>query len=95
MYSKLVPGQLVKSSAGRDCGNLMIVMKIVDENYVLLCDGKLRKVNNLKKKKIKHIKKTTIVFNDLQEKIMQEIITDIEIRKKIADYCNTNKREEG
>jgi ribosomal protein L14E/L6E/L27E len=87
----LVPGQLVQSAAGRDCGKWMIVMKVLDENYMLLCDGKLRKINNLKKKKIKHIKKTNIVFNELQDKIMQGYITDIEIRKKIADYCNTKK----
>jgi ribosomal protein L14E/L6E/L27E len=91
----MVPGQLVKSVAGRDCGKWMIVISVLDENYVLLCDGKLRKINNLKKKKIKHIKRTNTVFNELQDKIMQGIITDIEIRKKIADCCNTQKREEG
>lgn len=50
-------GSLVYSIAGRDKGSLFIVLKR-DGDYVYLADGNLRKVENPKKKKLKHINKT-------------------------------------
>ena len=50
-------GSLVYSIAGRDKGTLFLVLK-KDGDYVYLADGNLRKVENPKKKKIKHVNKT-------------------------------------
>ncbi len=94
MIINLAPGQLVKSSQGRDRGQWMIILNIVDNDYALLCDGKIRKIEKPKKKKLKHISKTNIIFDDIQKKIMQNNISNADIRKKIADYCSLNKREE-
>lgn len=94
MILNLAPGQLVKSSQGRDRGQWMIILNIVDNDYALLCDGKIRKIEKPKKKKLKHISKTNIIFDDIQKKIMQNNISNADIRKKIADYCSLNKREE-
>ncbi|NMC57091.1 MAG: hypothetical protein GYA50_07725 [Eubacteriaceae bacterium] len=92
--SNLAPGQLVRSCQGRDRGQWMIIMKVLDNDYALLCDGKIRKIEKPKKKKLKHISKTNIIFDDLQNKITQNIISNADIRKKIADYCSANTREE-
>ncbi len=94
MISNLVPGQLVKSTQGRDRGQWMIILEVLDDDYVLLCDGKIRKIEKPKKKKLKHISKTNIIFDDLQKKIIQNNISNADMRKKLADYCSLNKREE-
>ena len=50
-------GQLVVSLTGRDKGCICAVVGISeDEGYVLIADGKIRKVEKPKKKKLKHLK---------------------------------------
>ena len=58
-------GQIVKSRAGRDKGGVFLVYEIVDNEYVLLVDGKLRKIDNPKKKKQKHLTVYNTVLSDL------------------------------
>ena len=50
-------GSLVYSIAGRDKGNLFLVLER-DGDFVYLADGNLRKTENPKKKKLKHVNKT-------------------------------------
>ena len=50
-------GSLVYSIAGRDKGNLFLVLKR-DGDFVYLADGNLRRAENPKKKKLKHVNKT-------------------------------------
>lgn len=70
-------GQIVHSRAGRDKGRYFIIVGIVDENYVLIADGDLRKIERPKKKKIKHL-----VFHDWIAKDIQEAF---HLNKKIKD----------
>ena len=58
-------GSAVYSRAGRDKGDLFIVLK-VEEDYVYLVDGKKRRIANPKKKKIKHLNKTNFVSDVCQ-----------------------------
>lgn len=70
-------GSLVYSIAGRDKGNLFLVLKRED-NMVYLADGDLRKLENPKKKKIKHVNKTnTLLEFDLEN------ISNSDIRKML------------
>ncbi len=48
-------GLIVKSLKGHDTGRVYLVVAILDENFVLLCDGKYRKIDNPKQKRIKHL----------------------------------------
>ena len=50
----LEKGTVVKSSAGRDKGKLLAIVKS-DENRVLVCDGKERPVDRPKSKNIRHV----------------------------------------
>lgn len=50
-----VIGRYAWSKAGRDEGRLFIITAIVDDNHVLLADGSLRRVDNPKKKKLRHL----------------------------------------
>ena len=47
-------GRVVLSRAGRDQGHLFVIVDVIDENYVAIANGCQRKVDNPKKKKIKH-----------------------------------------
>ncbi len=51
----LKPGQLVRSLAGRDKGKHYLVLKELDDKYVLLVDGRRRSVTRPKKKNKVHL----------------------------------------
>lgn len=48
-------GDLVISERGRDKGRIFMVVGVTDEAYVYIADGSLRKLENPKKKKTKHL----------------------------------------
>ena len=51
---RIEKGMLAKSKAGHDKGHVYVIYE-VDETYVYLVDGELRKIENPKKKKRKHV----------------------------------------
>ncbi|NLY42996.1 MAG: RNA-binding protein [Clostridiaceae bacterium] len=80
----IYPGQIVYSMAGRDKGKYFIVIEKIDENYVYLCDGDLRKIEKPKKKKIKHIRLTGKVDRTIGEKLIaKQKVSNSEIRKSL------------
>lgn len=82
----LTLGQVVYSIAGRDKGNKFIVIDIVDESYVLISDGDLRRIENAKKKKIKHLKITGEVVQTLCDKLEKKVrVSNSEIRKALSE----------
>ncbi len=79
-------GQVVCSKAGRDEGRFFIIIGIVDDKYVLVSDGDLRRFENPKKKKIKHLDITSIILEALSKKLKDSIkVTNAEIRKALAE----------
>ncbi len=76
-------GRVVVSTAGHDKGEKFIVLEVLDENFVLIVDGKTRIIDNSKKKKVKHLKTTEVLFDDIAEKIRSKNILDAEIRKAL------------
>ena len=62
-------GAVVISKMGRDEGRSFVVIQEVDEDFVLLADGKLRTMDHLKKKRRKHLKTTGIVVEELRERL--------------------------
>ena len=48
-------GLIVKSLKGHDTGRIYLVVASLDENFVLLCDGQYRKIDNPKQKRVKHL----------------------------------------
>jgi ribosomal protein L14E/L6E/L27E len=84
-------GQIVLSKAGRDKGKKFIVYSVIDENYVYLVDGKLRKVEKPKKKKIKHIKVIDKINSNIAKKLRDNgKVLNSEIRKYIESNVNVN-----
>ena len=48
-------GDIVIALAGRDAKRLFMVVGVIDENYVYIANGRSRRADAPKKKKIKHI----------------------------------------
>jgi len=65
-------GRVVRSNKGRDKNKIFLVVDEIDEDYVLICDGSLRKTDNPKKKKIKHISKLNIISEELKYRVVHK-----------------------
>lgn len=84
LSSNLSVGQLVKASCGRDQGKLFFIIKVVDDDFVLISDGKSRKLCKPKLKKIKHLNIYKFVHEDIKELLLNENeITDSLIRAEL------------
>jgi large subunit ribosomal protein L14e len=78
------PGDSVLSRAGRDKGRVFVVLAVREPDYITIADGDLRKVENPKLKKVKHVRHTGIRITAIAEKIKAgERITNSDIRKAL------------
>ncbi|SHJ66768.1 hypothetical protein SAMN02745751_03090 [Dethiosulfatibacter aminovorans DSM 17477] len=85
--SDLRVGQIVKSKAGRDKGRIFIITEIVDDIYVKICDGELRKVSKPKLKKIKHLIVYNRVFEEIETRVgKNEKLNNAYIRRLLEPY---------
>lgn len=92
LTNKLTLGQVVKSRAGRDNGKIFLVLEIIDEQFVHVVDGDLRKLNNPKRKKVKHLIIYNTVIPDFEAKIEGTFkINDAFIRKVLEPYNRVSK----
>lgn len=78
-------GQLVRSLAGHDKGQIFVVVEI-EEDYIWLADGKSRLLTNPKKKKIRHIQKINTNIYDLSRDVDIHNFKDIDVRNSIEMY---------
>lgn len=76
-------GQIVKSRAGRDAKRFFVVVGFIGEDYVLLADGDLRKIQKPKKKKKMHVQPTPVIVETFSE---NQLIFDADIRKVLEKY---------
>lgn len=75
-------GKVVHSKSGRDKGKYFIIIGIIDDEYVYISDGDLRKIDRPKKKKIKHLSFTNVLAEDIRNAILSESkISNSKIRK--------------
>lgn len=81
---ELHAGDIVYSKAGRDKGRYFVVMSILDEQYVAICDGALRKVDRPKKKKRKHLASTQAAAQIVVQKLAEGVrVTNPDLRKAL------------
>ena len=82
-------GQIVKSKAGRDKERIFLICQVVDEQFVLVCDGNLRKLNNPKKKKVKHLMIYNTVLTEFAEKLQcNKNLNDAYVRRLLEPYVS-------
>lgn len=83
---EIAKSNIVRSGAGRDKGNLFVVLAVEGE-YLLLADGKGRKVESPKRKKRRHVLFVAAGETRLSDKIRSaEKITNSELRRTLAYY---------
>ena len=77
---------IVISLAGRDKDKLFYVMD-VEDNYVLLADGKGRKLENPKRKKLKHVRRVSRTETRVALKIQNgDKVLNSELRRDLATF---------
>lgn len=79
--SPLAIGRVVLSLAGRDAGRRFLVVGLVDDEFVLIADGDLRRAEKPKKKRRKHLKATKDQVESLRD---GRTLQDYEIRSALA-----------
>ncbi|ETI91727.1 MAG: Ribosomal protein L14E [Clostridium butyricum DORA_1] len=75
-------GKVVLSKAGRDINHLYVVVRQIDNDYVLLANGDTKSIDMPKKKKIKHL----IILENIDEELLSLIkscdkSTDLKIKR--------------
>jgi len=84
---------VVVSTAGHDKGELFFVLE-EDGTYAYLVNGKTRKIENPKRKKIKHLKVLGVAEGRTAERLNSgEKPGNSEIRKCLAEYRAANVGE--
>lgn len=92
--NKATVGQLVIATAGRDANKKFIITCIIDDQYVYISDGDSRKIENPKKKKLKHLKLTKYVSEEIMQGIQQNtVITNSVINKCIKSLDSYREQE--
>ena len=85
--SDIVKGQVVKSRAGRDKGRIFLVVNILNDKFIEVVDGNLRKIDSPKKKKIRHLIIYNSVIKDYNERVEKgDKINNAYIRKILDVY---------
>ncbi len=83
---EIIEGSIVRSIAGRDKGDLFIVISR-EGDYAYLANGELRKVDRPKKKKLKHLQGSNAVSEFIQNKLqMTGKVTNSEVRKALSEF---------
>jgi len=80
-------GEVVFSRAGRDGGRYYIVTEIVDDSFVKIADGDVRRLEKPKLKKIKHLKGTGEIVETIADKFVKGTkVYDAEIFSALRRY---------
>ncbi len=89
MEDALQPGQIVRSKAGRDKNRFFIILMIRDEDYVYISDGDLRKIEQPKLKKIKHLAKTNHIAKEIAGNLENDIdVSNASIRNALKQFVD-------
>lgn len=72
-------GQIMRSLAGHDKGDFQVVVKL-ESTFAYMADGKRRKLEDPKKKKLKHLAPTSTVLGE------NSLSTNRQIRMALAKY---------
>ena len=90
----IAKSNIVKSIAGRDAGDLFFVLA-AEGDFLLLADGKRRRVEQPKRKRTKHVVLVSQSDAPVARKIRSsEKITNSELRRAIAAISGGNHQDQ-
>lgn len=85
LSNNLSVGQVVKATSGKEKDKLFFIIKVVDHQYVLIADGKKRKLGKPKLKKVKHLEIYNVINNKVNNKISSEQnVMDVFLRVELT-----------
>ena len=77
---------IIESLAGRDKGKFFYVID-TEDNFVLIADGKGRKLENPKRKKLKHVRRVSRTETRVAMKILNgDKVLNSELRRDLATF---------
>lgn len=83
-------GCVVTSCAGRDAGRPFLVIRELDQDFVLIANGSLRTMDRPKKKRRRHLKVVTQADAGLRAKLLGgAAVSDKEIRESLSNEEGT------
>ena len=86
---------IIESIAGRDRGKLFYVMETEGE-YVLIVNGRDRKLERPKRKKLKHVRFVSRMESRVAEKIRNGVkVLNSEIRRDLAAFRADPPQDQG
>ncbi|WP_077623985.1 KOW domain-containing RNA-binding protein [Sediminibacillus massiliensis] len=82
-------GQIVRIEQGREAGQFAIIIKILDDRFVLLADGEKRKYDRPKKKNLNHIELFNYISPEVQNSLLETgRVTNGKLRFAISKFVN-------
>lgn len=89
-----VKGSVVKSTAGRDQGRYFVAVA-AEDRFVFIADGKERRLENPKRKNVKHISPTayTIDITGMTDKKLKKLLSGLQTQGSVE--AGTTGRDEG
>ena len=86
---------IVCSVNGRDSGKLLFVVGFEGE-FVMLADGRGRRIEKPKRKKLKHTQRVERSESRVAEKLRSgEKVTNADLRRGLADFAGGTAKPEG
>lgn len=79
-------GAIAVSKSGRDAGRIFIIVGVLDDGTVSVCDGRLRKIVKPKKKNLRHLSVIDACRKDVCRLIADGGLTDAMAREILAKY---------
>ncbi len=77
---------IIVSLAGRDKGRLFFVLE-TDGVYATIADGKVRKLENPKRKKLKHLRLAARTDSNVAKKLRRgDVVLNSELRRDLAIF---------
>lgn len=86
----LKTGDVAISRAGHDEGRVYLVVKIVGEDFCLVSDGRLRKLDNPKLKRFKHLDRAG-ERQDLSKSLEEGKLTDKSLCEELKKYLKQER----
>ena len=92
----IAKADIVISTAGRDQGKLFYVVT-TENGYAFLANGKGRKIESPKRKKLKHVRRVTRTDSRVAQKILQgDTVLNSELRRDLAQISQQfNSQNQG
>ena len=78
-------GRVVTSLQGRDRKRSFVVIGVPEEGFVLMSDGRTRKLDRPKKKKTKHLRPSPVKMETYQQLLTENRLEDSDIRRFLGE----------